>query len=302
MKLNKGASRLLIGIPVLLILAFVIASQAQPTVTKSYDSESKTVIISQGGSKFAEIQLISNTDNCLVDCEAIIRIKPTSDITLPSSANADYKWDFIKAIEDQAGLKSYWFEIRKTRKNTIIDYSLSCNPYDFTDGNGTLISVQNCTYIANGTHIESEFFYDPFDFWNQTLEEDKSHYVKLRGQKFASLGENNIEWIPTFYSLQLSEWASWNSSFGLKVPTDIQSAASNYASDVIIPIDRNTAALIDAGKLQADCDDYQFTNGSENIRIYDYLENGTCNRNITDIIWSMRRPKTTPWLIPGQYR
>ena len=186
------------------------------TVDKSYDASTKSVTISEAGSKIAEVQLIHNTDNCITECEALIRIKTNSKIILPSSTDTKYKWDFIKASDDQAGLKSYWFEIQKTNNKNVTDYSEVCNPYDVKAENGTAYTIQNCTDVPTGSHIEYQTAYEPFNFWGETLEADTEYYIKLKGEKHFSLRENNVEWIPTFYGLQISEWAWWNNSFGYK--------------------------------------------------------------------------------------
>jgi hypothetical protein len=211
---GKGVSKfIIIGLFSVVLLFFVFLSSASLNVTKIYDVYTRTVTILEDGNNIAEIQLIHNTDSCFTNCEALIRISPSVQIKLPATANSDYKWDFIKALPEQAGLKSYSFEIQKSISYIVTDYSEVCNPHNLAYENGTVSTVKNCTKIETGSHIEYKISYEPFNFWSETLEAGKDYYIKLKGQKYVTLGENNIEWIPTFYSLRLNEFAWWNSNF-----------------------------------------------------------------------------------------
>lgn len=208
---------------------FMVTTYAQPVVGKTYEPDTRTVYVSENGNPIAEFQLISNTDNCFLDCEAVFRIRTSETTKLPETPGKDYSLDFFKSRTNLPGLKEYTYEVRRSRNYNVTDYSTICNPYDVTEDNGTYV-VSNCTEAVTGSHTESREEYVPFAFWGETLEANTDYYIKLKGKKYASLGENNIEWVFTLNGAVLDEFAWWNSSRDTKYPISI---TNNNESSVL---------------------------------------------------------------------
>ncbi len=283
---TRGFSKLLLSVVVFLaifFLAFYVS--AQTSVTKSYDAVTKTVTISSGPNRLLELQLISNTDQCLVDCEATIRIKPYTTLILPSSPNDNFKWDFVKSDPNNVGLQGYSFEILETVPYDVYNYNTICNPYDIKNDNGTQ-TMSNCTIISEFSHIAYKQEYRPFAFWGRTLEANKDHYVKLKGKKYASVGENNIDWIPTVHGLQLNEFAWWNGNWAYTRPMSI----SNTNNAIVlseghpIRVNINTTELVSLGKMRGDCQDVRFVYNNATEMNY-FIEN--CNSASTSFVFRL---------------
>ncbi len=164
-----------------------------------------------------DVQLLENTDHCLTDCYAILRIHPYQSINLPAEANAEFAWNFAKEKPWMDGLISHHFEILET-----IEYKVDVPDYGRTIVNTTCYNPDNTTYqceveqtVQTGSHEETRYteVYKPFAFWGGTLQADQDYIIKLVGKKRAQLGTNNVDWIPTMKGLELNDWAWWNSSY-----------------------------------------------------------------------------------------
>ncbi len=289
----RGLSKLLIAVSTFMIASFFIFyASAQTAMTKNYDPATKTITINLGTNRLLEFQLISNTEQCLVDCEAVIRIRPQINIQTPPFANNDFKWDFIKANSNHLGLQSHSFEILETMQYTINNYKEVCNNYNATETNGTLKLVENCTLVIENSYTITRQEYRPFNFWAATFETGKDHYIKLKGKKHATLGENNVEWVPTFYGLQLSEFAWWNSNWSYTRSLSIKNMNNSVILTEYHPIRVvvDTASLISAGKMRSNCLDARFL--YNNITEMDYNVTN-CNSATTVFDFQLRGKNIT---------
>src|SRR3989338_7192 len=97
-KVGKGISKLFMLILLLFVSTFSVFVATAAQTVKSYDPATRTVLIKNNlGNNLLEAQLISNTDQCLSECEALMRIKPYVQSALPASPDSEFKWDFLKA-------------------------------------------------------------------------------------------------------------------------------------------------------------------------------------------------------------
>lgn len=208
----RGISKIALFVIFIFAISFYVISSNAMDIDKNYDASTKTVTITNHGTSLIDIQLISNTEQCLVYCEAIIRIKPYSDITI-QSGDQQFVWKFIKSNLIQSDLKSYSFEILQDIQYNVTDYLTMCNPYNETLSNSTILINENCTKVETGQHIEYKQTYIPFDYYGYSFVSGKNYYIKLKGQKEISNLENNIDWVPTFYGIYIDNWAWWNSSW-----------------------------------------------------------------------------------------
>jgi len=203
---NKGLSRIAVF---LIIISAVTAISVASFALKTYDPATKTLTI-LNPLPAAEIQLVENTDQCLADCYAIIRLKANNQLTIPSPQNDDFKWEFLKD-DSKKGLESYTFELRTEVQKQRPVFSSICNPYNET-ANSTTLAKNNCTVVENGTVNYTDYEYVPFDFYGYTFQAGKGYYIKLRGKKHVQFA-NSVEWIPTFYGIQINEWAWWDGNW-----------------------------------------------------------------------------------------
>lgn len=218
----KGSIKLALGI-VFSISLFLSCSflflnaEAQTSLEKLEFEDNLIRIQTDRGDPIIDVQLLENTDQCLVDCYAILKIHPYEDTTLPQQANSNFDWKFLKAKPWMEGLVSHHFEILETT-----EYKVEIPEYGKKLIKTTCHNENNETYeceveqtVQTGSHEETRYKqeYGPFEFWGETLKANQDYTIKLVGKKRAQLGTNNIEWVPTIKGIEIDEWDWWNMSW-----------------------------------------------------------------------------------------
>ena len=112
--------------------------------------------------------------------------------------------------------------------------------------------------------------------------------------RFTIPGEESfLESEPVTFDTRNKGWAVWSggegsTNFQYYRTISVNSTVSATLTDFPAHITINTSQLINAGKLQSDCDDLRVTNGtvgSSTVTLLDYeIEAGTCNSTST-IVW-----------------
>jgi len=255
LKGHKGLSKILFVSIVIAIVSLI--SVVSFAAVKTYDAKTRTVTI-LSPLPVAELQLIENTDQCLINCYAVIRLKVNSQVTIPASPENNYKWDFVKQ-DAKLGLQEYRFELFSDVQKQEPRYSAACSPYT-ENVNSTTITFDNCTQVQNGTDSYIVKEYVPFEFYGYTFQQGKDYYIKLKGKKYAQFN-NNVEWIPTFYGIQINEWAWWNDSWLYKREINI-TANGNNATNGTLRITLNTTNF-NYTKANTTGKDIRFVNSSD---------------------------------------
>ena len=213
---------------------------------KIYKPSNKTIYIQDpilACSPIAELQLIENTDVCLTNCHATIRVKVNYDIMLPNFENNGYKWNF-----KNGKVQNYKVMLGENVCTTINDYTTNCSYTNYTSENGTIITIPNCTQVLSGSHQECKIEYR--DFWGSTLKKGVDYYIRIEATKNV---KENVEWIPTFYTINLNEWAWWNTSWQFRRQINITSTSGNLTSYQV------AINLTYDSDMQADFSDIRFT-------------------------------------------
>ena len=279
---KKGLTRA--GILLFLLLAIsslsFLALSQHPV--KHYDKETKTITIQdQWGNKYVELTLLHNTEVCFQRCEAIFKIKPYVDISIPLKTE-DYKFSFkndkgFDALKKE--LKDYWLEIKEnvTYEVTVPDYE-KCTKYFFL--NITNATNQTCEDLGYRTYNSTHCIYEtmcvvgyhpeerwkwvwkPFDWHGFKFERGKEYEIKLVGLKNIRYDpetgyRNNVDWLPTFYGLELSEWGWWNSSWQYRRNITITEQSGNTLTDYQVPINLSVSDW--SNKPNSDFSDLRFT-------------------------------------------
>lgn len=156
------------------------------------------------------LTLLSNTDQCLGECEAILEIhNPTSnDIIIANSEMFN-----ISFVKGTGALELLDYKLLKAENVT----------YTLTDSNCTWIetneTLPNRTIVTHNERICNLFNYtttkeeyQPFNPIGQILSPGETWKIKLVGYKQPKLGPNNIDWILSFNGYT-PDWAWWNSSW-----------------------------------------------------------------------------------------
>ena len=148
--------------------------------------------------RLAKITLIDNTDYCITNCEANVRLDLDTRYSTPFDKLDFYDKDTMNSKE----LISSEVLLRTT--SYLEDVTTSKTTCDGILKNGSA----NCYPEEVVTQV-TKYNYEPYT--GQTLEAG-THYFKIVGTK--KIGES-IEWIPTFLNFEIDEWAVWTA--GLSV-------------------------------------------------------------------------------------
>ncbi len=163
---------------------------------KSYDEETKTVIIDDNfglGGDLVKIKLIENTYKCGVSCYTIWNVTIYAD-------DDNFLTDLIfQQIKGSGGVSESKFEFVSGYDSVVIDdYAKDCRG---------VIEGEMCNWVVVGNHIEE------IEIWTEFDPRRKlpvgNYIIKLTGKK---LTQDTIDWIPTFYGKEISQWAFWAST------------------------------------------------------------------------------------------
>lgn len=192
------------------------------------------------------IEVLDNTDNCLVNCYAEIEVcnkNPLLDSTIDQDNfniwfNDDKNkkiTDFRSISEDKSKLKDFQILIEKpvVKQIEVIDYG-ECQDFDpvFDEKLGKNVYKQftydNCRI---GSHYEYEAVkeYVPFDeIENSKLLKNTCYKIRIEGTKEP---EESIDWKIKLFSLE-PDWAWWNSTFLYRYPIYNNHTETEYSLSV----------------------------------------------------------------------
>jgi len=264
-----------LGLIVLFLIScmflFINQQAEAQLLEKTYLGDDTIRIKTNQGTPLVDIQLIENTDHCLIDCYAILKIHPYQDIILPNGPNAEFDWKFVKEKPWMGGLESYHFELLEATEYTVNvpDYgktkvNATCYALDSKTGANTTSQCETEQTVQTGSHQESRYSeeYKPFNFWGKTLKANQDYVIKLAGKKRAQLGTNNVDWIPTIKGLELNEWSWWNTTWK-KCRKLTNSTVSQVAASYQSKVTFNNSVIPFADFLNDNFDDVRFTNGTD---------------------------------------
>lgn len=199
---------------VLLSLIFIFVFLYIPIVSsfefdniKTYDKETKTAIIKNSfglGSEIAKIKL---------DTPLNVYVMPgknrkVAEFTINTKQlNYNNPLNEIEFYHINQNLKKFEREFKYKYKQVtgyknVSDYATSCKPVTINKNVTT-----ECSREIIGSHLEEEFV------WNELNKIEKLPKDNITIGIFTEVkNDDYVEWIPTFYGIKISEWASWTSS------------------------------------------------------------------------------------------
>lgn len=171
-------------------------------------------------------ELISNTDQCLVNCEAVLKM--TTDnvgFALPIKENTNFKLEFLKDfnahdIEEYTihlGTEQIYYEqkpIISTRKEKVIlDYNINGCPSKYVQQALSCEKEIDVKYISGYYSIEKiKIVYQDF-FKGISVLPNSIYYIRVRARKKPKLGPNNVDWIVTIAGQKLTQYSWFNSNW-----------------------------------------------------------------------------------------
>lgn len=272
---------------------------------KIYNPETKTATIrSWLNNPIADIQLVSNTEQCLIDCSAIIKITPLIDLEVPLRNTPNHKWEFLNKKNKNAfgkEISEYKISIQQIEyyNQSINDYG-ECKGIKYRDKEGvyyydkedlemfgidiknTIEEEYNYSCVV-GSHLEER----KRKIWQEIkannkikLQKGKPELIKLEGKKKF---DSSVEWIPTFYNVKINEWAWWNSSWDYKEKLTFDNSASSENLIDFPAIIKLNSSRIDYSNLQNDGDDLRFIDANNTTELNFHIENW--NASGDSFIW-----------------
>ncbi len=184
---------LLFGIMIMFLLPMAFALEFDNRV-RDYDERTRTVIIDDNfglGGDLVSITLMSNTDVCLTECEAIWNVTILAD-------DDNFLGDLLfEDLGRSSVLIDHEFHLLAGYNSmTVIDYEEDCSRKD---------ALGICSLKKVGTHqerVENWISFDPA----RKLPVG-NYIIKLKGKKDWT---QTVDWIPTFYGKQIRQWAFWS--------------------------------------------------------------------------------------------
>ena len=245
-----------------------------------YEKELNKYSVNVLGTATREFTLLENTDQCLINCEAIIKVTLNTPLLLPNSKDANFDLTYIKQSESMTGLKDLRIEIYNyTYRTEIIEYrEVNCIT-EIKNINGTSITTRTCDTEAITKVIKEENLLHQSLFAGVTLQ--KGEYLfKIKGTKNIQSDErglikpNNIDWIPKIQGYSLDRWAWWNNSWTHRRPLNFRGTnQTDFQIFVNVTYDSN---------MQTDFDDLRILNASENQELPYWIEYKS-NSNYADV-------------------
>jgi len=267
--MNSGvALKLGLSIIFAFVLIFLVNQFAAAISFQKITLPNKAVRIQSLNNPLIDIQLLENTDQCLVDCYSILKIHTYQPFSISQSDSIQ----FLKSKPEHKGISSYSFELLETGPYTATIPTYTTISYKCTKdlGNNSIVEDICARLEQNGSRIETRYnnIWKPIDFFSFTFEPNKNYIIRLSGKKYPTLGENNIDWLLTLKGITLTEFAWWNSSWLYRRQITI---TNNNNTDSIpnaftINFSLNLSELSNQGKIKITADDMRIVfNGTQEL-------------------------------------
>ncbi len=193
---NKSIGLMCLAIIIGVLVGSVVSAATFDNRLKSYDEETKTLIIDDNfglGGDLVKVKLEENTYICGVECSAILNVTIYKD-------DDNFLSDLVfEQVEGGGGVSDYKFEYISGYSDMIVD--------DFVKDCSNEKDVGHCIRKITGTHTEK------IPIWSEFNPERKlpigDYVIKLTGKKRK---DATIDWIPTFYGEEITQWAYWAST------------------------------------------------------------------------------------------
>ncbi len=173
---------------------------------KDYDVETKEVTIKNAFGLGSDV--------------AKIKLNTPQNVVVPRGYQKVAEFDLIHLKNDNGGLnliefyntktsmskfeREFDFKVKGTEQIDVNDYETICNDvWNETSKNMS----KSCINKIIGTHKEDKVVWNDYDFKSLVKEEKITIGIFTDVQK-----GDKVEWIPTFYGVEIEEWATWTES------------------------------------------------------------------------------------------
>ena len=238
------------------------------TIEKIYKEEEKKVELTDTitTEKVADIKLLENTDQCLIDCHSI------GQTTLYRDGVLFDKVDFVDAREKTKQMNDYKVYVLKdmSREERVPVFENVC---EIVDINKSLTEV--CSERATGEKEITREWEEYVEYKGETLQAG-TYTWKIEGKK--KVGEN-VDWVATSFGVELKEWAWWDSDWKKRIEYNLTFYDATKA---------NVSAAINityqAGMMN-NFTDIRFANEDETAELAYWFNDGRCFDGQSCLVW-----------------
>ncbi len=243
-----------------------------------------------GNSRFT---LLSNTDSCLVDCEAWIEWDLSAESfnrTVSLQNDSQFGFDVAKRSAKSPGLQDFGVDVFKERSFQVNDYCIELEYFTFGFGDlnqSSCLSIGcvdgkvagECSCSRNvrkvcGSHVESRWE-KVGNFYGFKALKGETYRLRVWGKKKAVLGENSVDWIPTFLGEEISEWDWWDTNWRAKKNILLKTSSwlsGNVTTDHVVLVDFNSEQTNFWLTVDPSGKDIRFVDGTDSALLEFYLE------------------------------
>jgi len=193
----------------------------------------------------ADVELISNTDQCFIDCEAVVKITPRNEMNIDKKS---LKFEFSSDIRDY----KYYIQIDEPYEKTTPQYDC------ITDEKEEKRCTEGKPLIEKGINKVWK------EFDSENLLPNKDYFIRIVSSKPIN---KNIDWVLNFDNDRINQWAWWNSSWLYKEPLNLSVATGTTGVNYVLELNVSYNA-----HMNADFSDLRFTNSTENGQLNYWIE------------------------------
>lgn len=218
------------------------------------------------------MELVSNTDDCLGQCEAVIKLKNPLNHQIVLNRGNFRRW--FRGNNTPLVNVRYLKWVNSTKEIRRPIYSTSCTPLSYPNGTNYEVCSQSLDHNEIIV-VDTSHWTDLFKDGNIRIPSGKSLLVKIKANKRPMLGRNAIDWKFEYEGIE-TPWAWFDSNWQRKIDLNITPTTfiPNNATIRVVDFDSRT-------NVQSDCDDVRIVwNNTLEIdrRIFNC---GTSNTTIT---------------------
>ena len=214
-----------------------------------------------GGDGYSNVTLVSNTDQCLVDCGFHLSGYNEEEVSLIEEIEFLDKSgnDASEKLQDLTFQLGTYQLVEKYNET----YETVCE--NITNENGTISQECSRNLLSNETYEDLELI------WQDYAGEQVSGYWEIKASA-SKLPTSSMDWIITFRGKELTEWAWWDNDWNYKRQINISensgSTLNNYSVLLYINYSKDTGS-----KANSDFSDLRFLNSTETGELGYWIEN-----------------------------
>ena len=227
-----------------------------------------------------EFTLLSNSDQCLSNCESWIKMDLSkgilTNVQLPVEKTSQFSFDVVKANDKTSDLKDFGVEVWEEKGTLIQDYrqeeevyvinlielqgldvnaqSLVCEDYGCTEKEKDVCNCTRTISVPNGSHTDFAWEKVSNDFYGFEAIQGKVYRLRVWGNRKAEIGSTGVDWIPTFFGETITEWAWWDSDWKSAFPInslqiDVDQNSTNWINLTKVDFSTLSSACADAADI-----------------------------------------------------